>query len=212
MTTLTELLRYVVGTGELVSLVYNGGSRPGQARAVVPMSISADELVVVIPDSSTKKTYKLSRVATVVLSNGVSATNAHAAPPPPSLPDVPVFGTLAEYAQHFGPELVNAGWHLYEESDSFGIAARFKSGKPKKTPCVLICYIDRSTETIFDMDTQEQRTVPRQLTGRERPWRIDSWRFKEGRSVGELMQAFAVFIVEARASDPTTAKNLWAGH
>lgn len=212
MTTVAELLHSVVGSGELVSLVYNAGSRPGQARTVVPLSMTAGELVAAELNSSTRKTYKLDRVAAVALSNGVSATNLLAAPPPPALPSVPVFGTLAEYAQHFKPELVGAGWHIYEDSDSFGIAARFKNGKPKKTPSVQIRYFDRSTETVFNMDAQEQRTVQRQTTGRERPWRIDSWRFREGKAVRELSHAFALFIAEARASDPVTAKNLWASH
>jgi hypothetical protein len=203
MTTVKDLLRSIAGSGELVSLVYNAGSRPGQARSVVPMSISADDLVAVEPDG-TKKTYKLSRVAAVTLSNGLCATNAQAAPPLPELPAVPIFGTLAEYAEHFRPELAGAGWHIYEESNSFGIATRFKNGKPKKTPCILVSYFDPSTATEFDMDTGEQRTVARQPTGFERPWRIDSWRFKEGKTVREVGQAFTVFMAEARASDPTS--------
>ncbi len=53
--------------------------------------------------------------------------------------------------------------------------------------------------------------MPREITGRERPWRVDSWRFKEGKTFAQLERAFAVFMTEARASDPTTAKLLWAG-
>ena len=125
---------------------------------------------------------------------------------------MPALKTLAEYVAYFRSELAVAGWHLYEEEGSFGVATRFKNGKPRKTPCVLIRYFDRSTETVFDLDAEELRSMPRELTGRERPWRVYSWRFKEGKTLRELQQAFALFMEEARASDPATAKNLWAGH
>jgi len=212
MATIAELLRSTVGSGGLVSLVYNAGGRPGVVRSVVPLSLTESELVAVELGSTTEKTYRLDRIASVSLSNGTSASNIQTDPAPVALPEVPLCGSLGEYAEYFKAELAAAGWHICEESDSFGIATRFKNGKPKKTPSVQIRYFDRSTELVFDMDNQEPRTVPRELTGHERPWRVDSWRFKEGKAVRELRRAFAVFIAEARASSPATAKNLWAGH
>lgn len=197
-----------------MTLVYNAGSRPGQARSVVPISVTDDGLVAVEPGSRVNKTYKLDRIASVELANGSRATNEQATPPvvAPALPDVPNLKTLAEYVEHFRAEFIGAGWHLYEEDGSFGIATRFKNGKPKKTPSVMIRYFDRSTEVVFDLEAEELRTIPRELTGRERPWRVDSWRFKEGETVAELERAFALFIAEARASDPATAKGVWSGH
>jgi len=126
--------------------------------------------------------------------------------------DVPALNTLTEYVNHFRSELSCAGWYLYEKKDSFGIATRFENGKPKKTLCVLIRFFDRSTDTIFSLETQEPAVTPRELTSRECPWRVDSWRFGEGKTVQELRYAFAIFLAEARAGDPATAKNLWAGH
>jgi hypothetical protein len=211
MALVTELLRVVARSGELVTLIYNGGSRPGQARPVVPVSVSDDHLVAIEHGSLAKKTYWLDRIAAVELASGLRATNEQAAPPVAPLPEVPILGALTEYIQYFHSELTGAGWHSYEEKNSFGITARFKNGQPKKTPSVLIRYLDRSTETVFDLDARELRTASREMTGRERPWRVDSWRFKEGKTFAELERAFALFLAEARASDPTTAKNVWAG-
>ena len=214
MASLIELLRSVAGSGETVTLVYNAGSRPGQARSVVPVSVAGENLVAVEPGSRVNKTYKLDKIASVELANGSRATNEQATPPvvAPALPDVPDFRTLAEYVDHFRAELIGAGWHLYEEDGSLGIATRFKNGKPKKTPSVMIRFFDRSTEVVFDLDSEDLRTIPRELTGRERPWRVDSWRFEEGKTLAELQRAFAMFMAEARASDPSTAKGVWAGH
>ena len=115
-------------------------------------------------------------------------------------------GKVAELIEHFRSELIGAGWDLYEEEGSFGIATRFKNGKPKKTASVLIRYFDRSTEVVFDLEAEELKTVPRELTGREKPWRVDSWRFKEGKTMAELQRAFAHFMAEARASNPQLRK------
>lgn len=214
MASVTELLRSVAGSGESVTLVYNAGSRPSQARPVVPVSVTDKGLVAVEAGSRINKTYKLDLIASVELANGSRATNEQATLPTlaPALPEVPNLKTLPEYVEHFRAELTAAGWHLYEEEGSFGVAARFKNGKPKKTPSVMIRYFDRSTEVVFDLNAEELKTVPRELTGRERPWRVDSWRFKEGKTVAELQRAFALFLAEARASNLATAKSVWAGH
>lgn len=210
MASVIELLCTVAGLGEAVTLVYNAGSRPGQARPVVPVMVSDDGLVAIEPGSRINKTYKLDRIASVELASGLRATNAQAAPP--VISDIPILETFAEYVQHFRSELTAAGWHLHEEEGAFGVGARFKNGKPKKTPTILIRYFDPSTETVFDPDAGELKTVPREITGHEKPWRVDSWRFKQGKTFAQLERAFALFMEEARASDPATAKNVWAGH
>lgn len=211
MRSIIELLQTAVGSGEIVTIAYNGGSRPGQARQVIPISVSNQGLVAVEPGSRINKRYKLVRIAWVELSSGQRASNAEAAPPVVS--DVPTLTTLPEYAEHFGPELRATGWHIYESETSFAVATLFKNGKPRKTPSVSIQYFDRSTETDFDLESDDLitvTTVTKDLTGRERPWRVDSWRFKEGKSFGQLQRAFEVFIQEARASDPATAKVLFS--
>jgi len=174
----------------------------------VPLSVTDVRLVAVEPGSRINKTYKLDSIASVELADGSLATNEQATPPTTTtaLPEVPNLKTLTEYVEHFRPELVAAGWHLYEDPESFGIATRFKNGKPKKSPAIKICYFDRSTEVVFDPDANQLKTVPRELTGRERPWRVDSWRFKDGKTLSELQRAFAIFMAEARTIDSNDAK------
>lgn len=208
MTSIVELLQTAAGSGEVVTIAYNGGSRPGQARQVVPTSVSNQDLVAVEPGSRINKHYKLDRIAWVELSSGQRALNAEAEPPVVS--DVPTLETLTAYAQHFSPELRAAGWHIYESETSFAVATHFKNGKPRKTPSVSIQYFDPSTETVFDLESGDVKTVTKDLTGHEKPWRIDSWRFKKGKSFGHLQRAFELFIQEARASDPATAKVLFS--
>jgi hypothetical protein len=101
---------------------------------------------------------------------------------------------------------------LHQTSDSFGVGTCFKNGKPKKTPSVWLRYIDPTQEEVFDLETQEILCVEKELTGNERPWRVDSWRLKAGKTYHDLHSAFAMFVQEVRASDPSTAKGAFSGH
>ena len=229
-----ELLRRVIGSGEIVTIAYNGGSRPGQARPVVPLSLSSTGLVATEQGSSVDKTYKLSLIAWVELSSGERAVNPDVLPPaalkPPArvIPDVPNLPSLVAYVEHYRAELTAAGWHLYEEADSFGVGTRFKNGKPKKTPSVWLRYLlpdpESSTprietvalvlsisppgEFMSHVETIEKPGRPRT----PRPWRVDSWRLPTGKTFPDLQSAFALLIDEARLSDPVTAKGAFSGH
>jgi hypothetical protein len=75
-------------------------------------------LVAVEPGSRVNKTYKLDKIASVELANGLRATNEQAIPPTvaPALPEIPNLNTLAEYVEHFRAELIGAGWHLLKKT------------------------------------------------------------------------------------------------
>jgi hypothetical protein len=207
MSGIVDLLRSVAGSGETVTIVYNGGSRPGESRVVIPISVSNDKLLASQPGSCVNKTFRLDRIASVELASGQLGRNERAAPPQgPTLPEVPSLKTLAEYVDLYRPELVKAGWHLYESADSLRVAGFFKNGKPKKGASVGISYSDPSTERAFDLDTGTLVNAPRELTGREKPWSVGSWRFTASHSYSILEHALAVFLAEVRASDPKDPK------
>jgi hypothetical protein len=232
--TVAQLLQRVAGSGETVTIAYNGGSRPGQARPVVPISVSSSNLVASERGAKVNKTYKLALIAWAELSSGVRAINAQVSPlvapkPPPRIvPDIPNLGALAAYVEHYRAELTAAGWHLYEEPSSFGVATRYKKGTPKKTPSIWLRYFEpnvgTSTETFTDtalvlsvgadgeleshVETIEQKPATRRPA---RPWRVDSWRLPTGKTFRDLQPAFALFIDEVRSSDPVTAKGAFSG-
>lgn len=209
MSSFEALLQTVAGSGEIVTVVYNAGSRPGQPRKVLIVSAFIETMTVVEPGNSQSKSYKMNRVASIALTSGEIALNsAVEALPHAGIPDHP---TLAAYADAFRAELQAAGWHVYENETSFGVATLQKNGKPKKKPSASIQFMDRSVETVFDPDTGELKTVPRALTGRERPWRVDSVRLSQGKSLTELKQAMALFISEARGIHSETKSNPQVG-
>lgn len=226
-----ELLRRVIGSGEVATIAYNGGTRPGQARAVVPLSLSTGELVAAEPHSSVNKTYKVNLIAWVELSSGQRASNPNVLPPsapkpPARVPDAPHLPSLAAYIEHYRAELIGAGWHLFEEADSFAVGSRFKSGKPKKTPSIWLRYLAPSPESTAprasialmlsslspgELVTSVER-IEYERTRKPRPWRVDSWRLPMGKTFAELQPAFSLFVDEVRLSDPATAKGAFSGH
>lgn len=230
-TGIADLLNTVAGTGEAVTIVYLGGSTPGQARSVIPVSLAPDKLVA-IDQTSTQKSYRLDRIASVELSDGRTATNDQAVRPKPVVPrdvweaasDVPTLDSLGSYVQHYRTELLTAGWHLHETNDTFGVGTHHKNGKPKRRPSILLQYFpqpDRAyfinTLTLSIDETGEVTTTAHteadvKPARKGRPWRIDSWRRSTGKTFTDLSAAFATFLAEARASDPKTSKHLYAAH
>lgn len=201
------VIRSAIEGGRPLSIVYNGGSTPGRRRAVMPLEIQGDSLVARDTESNTRKTFKLNLVASVTESEGEIFSNPLSLPPKvSSVPDLP---TLAAYAELWSERFREKGWHVTFDAESFALYTYFKNGKPKKTPSVRIAYFDRSNDSDFDFafdlgfaEFVEQKKEP---TGRERPWRLDSWRLSQGKSYASLHKAMEMFFEEAATSDPATS-------
>jgi hypothetical protein len=203
-----ELLRSAMGTGETVTIVYNAGSRPGQPRRVVALSFTDDEVIIAEPGVHFRKHYKLNKIASVELSNGTRADNLTAVRDPE--PSAPSMDTLAQYAEHFGPELRAAGWHVFSSEEQLAVGEYFKNGKPRQSAVVSIAYFEPTGQLYVDVFAPggdlEVKHLP--TTGHERPWRVDSPRQTQGRTFKDLRSAMSHFIDEVRACKATGAPQL----
>jgi len=45
MSNVTEIIQRAITTGTTIFIVYNGGSRPGQSRELIPLSLTDENLV-----------------------------------------------------------------------------------------------------------------------------------------------------------------------
>ncbi len=203
MTNLVSYLESIAGTGEIVTIAYAGGSRPGEARDVVVLSCSGDDLWVSELNATHRKQFKLPKILWVRTKAGKVFENEQVTAGAELL--LPKYDTLAAYALHFRAELEAAGWHVHESESTLGVGTYSKNGKPKKTPSIVIRFFE-STEFDYEIG---QLVEKKTLTGKERPWRVDSWRFKTGRSFRLLEHAMRVFLEEVRASSPGEAKLAW---
>ncbi len=203
MKKILEIIDQAIASGELVNIVYNGGSAPGSLRTIIALSVSSDHLTARDPASGIVKLFKLEKIVSACLSDGVFVKIENASLAPSS--QVPIYKTLAEYAAEFSPILKEKSWNIILKENYFAIGAYFKNGKPKKKPSVSIQYFDPTLETVYDLESNDFVTRKRELTGRERPWRVDSWRQPQGYSYSKLHKAIEVFLQEANESSPFTA-------
>ena len=197
MSSVIEVIQSAIKDAATVSIVYNGGSRPGQARLVIPLSVTSDELVARDPTVKIAKHFKMQKIASAQLTTGEEARNTQVAPAPVHL--APVLDSFAEYAEFFKNSLQGSGFNILEQDNYFAITGFFKNGKPRKTPTAFIQFVDRSTETVLNFESGELEEVKYELTGRERPWRVDSIRLKEGKAFGQLPKAAELFLQEIQA-------------
>jgi hypothetical protein len=210
MKKLVDFIQNAVKTGESITLAYGGGSRPGQARQLIIASTSETDFRAYENGSNQSKQYKIAKILWAKNNIGLKVTNDESVMSFESA--TPRFGTLQEYANFLSPDLETAGWHIYHEHDMFGVGTKFKNGQPKKTPSIAVIYIDRTDDVSYDFESNSFVDIKKELTGRERPWRVDSWRFKEGKSFGLLHTAVELLMDEIKASNPLEAKGMFAGH
>lgn len=210
MTGLVDLLERAARTGEIVTLAYSGGSRPGQPRQIVIESCSTTDVRAYEPAAHSQKQYKIPKILWAEDSSGKRIVTECPMPEPQL--SLPVFDTLQKYGDYLRNEFREGGWHVHEEPNMLGVGTCFKNGKPRKTPSIAVTFFDRTTDFVWDIEVDNVVEAKRELTGRERPWRVDSWRFKQGRSFGSLYSAMELFISEVRGSDPRLAKQMFAGH
>ncbi len=206
MPSLIDFLHQAIQAGENIKIVYNGGSTPGRARYVFPIALSKNKLTAREIDGSLAKHFNLDKISSASsLDENVIAQPTTAAPGGAiEIIAIPVFSTLAEYAEYLRDTLHSKGWNVIEQTNTLGVGLFFKNGKPKKTLNIYIEFVDRSTDVVFDWETGETTSQPRNMTGRERPWSVTSWRRDRSRSFVDLHHAASFFAEEALLYEPPT--------
>jgi hypothetical protein len=194
MPTIHSQLSALIGSGATLVLTYNGGSRPGQERAVIPVALTPEELTAREVGQRSAKSYKLAKIAKVRTLEGETLTNTAALPVIVSA--LPEFESLQEYIPYFKQRADSAGWHAEATENSFAIHGYFKNGKHRKGSVASIRFVDRSANVVVDVFTGEVVEEEVEITGRERPWRVDSKRMGDGKSFALLHRAASLFLEE----------------
>jgi hypothetical protein len=204
MEQIIDLLRKAVEMGEVITLAYGGGSNPGASRRLIVSSCSVDSFRAFDETQRIAKSFKIEKVLWVKDNSGNEISNEFAAVDP--FPKTPKLESLEEDVAMLRPKLVEAGWHIHESDNCFGVGVYFKNGKPKKTPIISISYFLPTMETIYDFEKDDFIEVKKEITGRERPWRVDSYRLSQCKTFGLLHSAMEFFVSEIEASAPISSK------
>lgn len=195
-------IQQAINAGSTVEFIYNGGSHPGQMRLAIPISVKSGTLTARDPTTRVAKTFKLGKVASLRQSGSELVQNAKAIPV-----EEPIFPELQDfnaYIPHFRAIVSDPTLCVVEGENYFAVSVRLKNGKPRKTPAVSIQFMDRTKELFLNFETGEMEERTRELTGRERPWRVDSIGLSEGKSLAVLSKAAELFAQEVRALQKRT--------
>ena len=200
MASVVEVLAEAVANHAAIHIIYNGGSKPGAKRPVIPVNIMGGVLFAREPGLPQEKSFKIAKIATVILPDGRSVDNALVKPVEVRTFATPVLSSLAEYVSLLKPQYVAAGWNVFDEEHRLGVGRFAKNGTPRKHPCISVQFMDRSEVVSLDFETGELVTEKKALTGRERPWRVESERQPQAKAFSELHVAMEYFATEVAAS------------
>jgi len=63
MKSIVKTLKNAIGTGELINIVYQGGSQPGKARMILPLKIKGDKVLAKCLSTNKIKLYFLDKAS-----------------------------------------------------------------------------------------------------------------------------------------------------
>lgn len=141
METIKKILEDAIGTGEIITIIYHGGSEPGTSRMISPIKVDNGIVRARCLTTNKVKGFSIDKIE-LSASDKVDYTGQHKEPEEPK--------SLSEGIEPFLNELVEQGWIIQQDEDAVCLFERFKNGKPKKQPKLyLIYYRDPDTDKRF---------------------------------------------------------------
>ena len=175
METVQHALEIAIGTGELVNIIYHGGSEPGTARMILPIKIEGDKVRAKCYVTNKVKVFNLEKME-LALSDKINFSGEHKEPE-----------NLQTAVAPFLEELKNLRWDIETDNETFVyLYTFFKNGKRRKTPDVGISFHASNAE-----DPEWDDGI------NHRPWYVHGHAFKY------LGKAILKFMEFARDKAPT---------
>ena len=186
-----QVLERAAGTGEVIRIIYHGGSQPGSVREITAIAVTHTDLVAHDLASGGRKVFKLAKLE--IAESGAAAPEYDPALAPPPEDSRCIQAILEPNAA----ELEELGWHVELSRDAIGLHRFFKNGKPRKTPAVQLWYEELTTDFFVELDGRQiEETRKSQL-----PYHVRSERAAT-RSFVRVSRAIEMFWDEARSLKP----------
>lgn len=140
-TLVLERLQTAISDGEVLEVIYYGGSQPGTLRQIAPMLIQGDKVKARCFNPFAVKTFLVSKIG---------FPDASVPSPEPivhydstKVPSVR-YVSLVDFEQTRRSELEAEGWFvefvITTDSQYFKLFAKFKNGNPRKTPFLILAH------------------------------------------------------------------------
>ncbi len=158
-----ETLRASIRTGEIVTIIYHGGSNPGASREIFPIGITpGDEKLRArcIADGVTK-VFKIDKIS-IVDSDGVIDIAR-------DISQSKLYTSLKELYLDILPQFDKVLFHVELSDNELSVHKKWKNGKYQKGIVISIAYISEYTSLEFNYDSGSFNDVVKK---HYRPWCI----------------------------------------
>lgn len=191
--TTEERLKEAIGTGEILKVIYQGGSQPGSLREISPISIKDGKVRARCFSSNAVKLFVLEKIE-IVESEGEREADKWQ----PGLKPTAHYQSIRTLLEEKRDFLASLGWYIENDSASLSLHRRFKNGKPLKGSDVSLDYEEYTCDLVAgDGEVHEENRRKRQ-----RPWTVRG-KNKNTRTFGSLDKAAEVFLEWAKLLAPT---------
>lgn len=190
-------LEYAIGTGELVGIVYHGGSQPGAFREIAPLQINDDKVRARCYMSNAVKVFSLDKIELRgQVPTEIDQQNAWDA----NSPRTPPYNDIADIHDYCRKQLLRLGYlvdiETYDDGKRILLRTSFMNGKVRKMPTVSISY----EALIWDMSVDEDGQLVRvNERPRQRPWIVRSKRLAAAHTFSDIEAAVRCLLEEASA-------------
>ena len=196
-----ERFHAAIGTGEILRVVYDGGSSPGSIRDILALEVLSDGKVrAKCLTTGQEKTFFLEKMR---LREDAEETYV------PAALKLPRYANLSDVFADVASEIKDLGWHIQLEDDDDGgqclSAHRFtkRSGLPQRAPFASLTFCPMQWDTVV---TPDGRYETENVRPRVRPYAVRSKDASSTSAFKELNKAVERFL-EAVKAMPLEGKN-----
>ncbi|WP_024911009.1 BRCT domain-containing protein [Chania multitudinisentens] len=144
-----DYLWSAIDKGSKISITYHGGSREGERRSIVPLSLMENFVLRAVDLSSPGREVKSFSIGKIEIDGIENFTppvmNGHSKPKKKKY-RLGIYKNIEDVSLAFRDTLVGMGWHVATYEDEYGECIRldvcdfFKNGKPRKTPVATLYF------------------------------------------------------------------------
>lgn len=188
-----DRLRQAIESGEVLKIVYHGGSQPGSLREIAPVSIKNGKVSARCFTSNSVKSFALEKIVVV---EGESRSSA--AEWQPGLVKPEQYVSISELLENQKDHLVLLGWHIANDKDHLSLHRKLKTGKPLKGSDIALYFEEYTYDLVAGADGELHEENMRK---RLRPWTVRG-KNQDTKTYSHLDKAAEVFIEWAKLLAP----------
>jgi hypothetical protein len=203
------ILSNAVSTGELVSIIYHGGSQPGTIREIRAIKVS--QTAVWAYDDTVKhdgteqaKQFLLSKIE-------IPSKNAGAIPTyDPNAITIEDSHTIREIFEPKIDQFQAMGWYVELSENEIALHYYFKNGKVRKAAAIVLRFDEFITDLVFDEDKwiagikDGNSDFAEEKRKSKRPYHVVSPAY-QGSGFAKLSHALEVFLAESERHKPAVS-------